>query len=616
MGQMAMPTPMPQMPGAQGNFQPQAPQGSFQGLGADGNFERNVDRGASTGEKCFTFDVESHFTAEWAEPNAKVHVDTTTSKKTKKKTGQSDGEESVTEKLLEIVKGKIKNVAEGDKGGASPTKSRKKKKSALMHGFGNITLSVPCSLSTARLYEMVESIEAEGLKVKHVFNRPVSVIAGAAQRLFASPSMALHKISGSGDGKDDKILYLHFNQNEELDEVALVSGEGKKLAEDSGCTSGFSRFATLFSSAPSSDSTAIDVDTLVTDPNYAGATMVVVDGISSRSKAMQTVQTITKGLSKASVPPPAVVVDTEDAVRGACLLSAAELTSSKQYVRMDDGAWRLIFLLAFADGFLPHKISLKIEYGPDAPANTGAVEEVVLFGPVRAPKKEIGPANSALSVHAWERTFKHNLYNLSAAPKEVWPRVTVMEDGDKVVRVLHPLVLTKDKAKGEGKGYADEEVFSEVTLTMLVDPGLSSVRYRQDRGPSLAEVKANKRFYMLCVAALAALVLVVAAFMYGPALWESGRREEDIQWLKGVCSQHLSPESSTSGDTETEGGGGSGAGSDTGAQGDAQAHELFCANVEETIATFSKGEKLWLLHRKMQRGFGVKLTPPPSLGEL
>ena len=57
--------------------------------------------------------------------------------------------------------------------------------------------------------------------------------------------------------------------------------------------------------------------------------MVVVDGINSRSKAMQTVQTITKGLSKASGSPPAVVVDAEDAVRGACLLSAAELTSSK-----------------------------------------------------------------------------------------------------------------------------------------------------------------------------------------------------------------------------------------------------------------------------------------------
>ena len=46
-------------------------------------------------------------------------------------------------------------------------------------------------------------------------------------------------------------------------------------------------------------------------------------------------------------------------------------------------------------------------------------------------------------------------------------------------------------------------------------------------------------------------------------------------------------------------------------------HLYLCKSVSRTIKTFSAGDKMWLLHRRLQRGFDAEFAPPPSLaGEL
>ena len=74
-------------------------------------------------------------------------------------------------------------------------------------------------------------------------------------------------------GENLTVQYCHHLRLETFSQPTFVINRIKNtvfrlrtLAEDSGCTSGFSRFATLFSSAPSPGSIAIDVDALMTDP--------------------------------------------------------------------------------------------------------------------------------------------------------------------------------------------------------------------------------------------------------------------------------------------------------------------------------------------------------------
>ena len=154
---------------------------------------------------------------------------------------------------------------------------------------------------------------------------------------------------------------------------------------------------------------------------------------------------------------------------------------------------------------------------------------------------------------------------------------------------------------------ADADISSEVTLVMWIDPAVGAIKYRLDRQPSVGDIKATHRFYFYSLLGILVFLALLFGFFYGESYWKASYQEADTSWLQGVCEKHLS-------DTSDAGGGGGGREEEE--EKEVATHILLCQDVTKTIATFAKGDKMWLLHRKMQRGFGVKISSPPSLGEL
>ena len=621
---MAQAMPMPNVNTGSAQAPHGAPGGCcspFTGLADDGS---TVDRGTLTGERCLTFVVQSTSsmgpkTAEWDEQEASVRV-TNNDDSGDIDTNDNGGDTDTSVGILAVVKSRVAEAAE--KAAFIPKKKKggKGKRMASMHGYGNIAMVVPCSMGHGELYDIIEEVESTGVRIKHVCDTAVACVAGASHRMHNS-KLSLQKMCAAGrtnknknnnnnqkdanstvaadDIDTDLVLYLGFCSgldNKLRAHVALVQCEGKTAATSSGTIGGYSRFA--IKQMVATDSSDEDVWAIVRDSSACQkATCIVVSGITAQSKVMDDVKSLAKSLAGGSDSDAvgsgllSLVVEDGEAVRGGCLLAAAELSSSKQYVKQEDGNWKLMFLLGFGDGYLQHRIGVKIEH------KDGSVEESEVFGPVRIPKKETGPANSTLSVHPWERKFTYEgTYQSTdeACDNEgkPWPRVSLIENSGKVVRVVYPLL------------YAQGAVASEATLTILVDPALSAVRYRVDRGKSVGDIKASHRITFYMIVALLVLVGAYVFLNFGDQIWKASQRAGDEKWLADICDKHA-PSSEGKDDDSIN------------AEMVERNHLYLCKSVSRTIKTFSAGDKMWLLHRRLQRGFDADFSPPPSLaGEL
>jgi hypothetical protein len=555
--------------------------------------------------------------AEWDEQEATVKV-TNNDDSGDIDTDDNGGDTDTSVGMLAVVKSRVAEAAE--KAAFIPKKKKggKGKKMASMHGYGNIAMVVPCSMGHGELYDIIEEVESTGVRIKHVCNTAVACVAGASHRMHNS-GLSLQKMCAAGSANKNKnnnqkdatftaaaddvdtdlVLCIGFTsglENKLRADVSLVQCEGKLAATSSGTIGGYSRFA--IKQMIASDSSNEDVwETLRNSSACQKAMCIVVSGITAQSKDMDHVKSLAKFLAGGSDSDAmgsgllSLVVEDDEAVRGGCLLAAAELSSSKQYVKQEDGNWKLMFLLGFGDGYLQHRIGVKIEY------KDGSVEESEVFSPVRIPKKEAGPANSALSVHPWERKFAYGgTYQSTdgACDNEgkPWPRVSLIENGGKVVRIVHPLL------------YAQGAVASEATFTVLVDPALSAVRYRVDRGKSVGDIKASHRITFYMIVALIVLLGAYVFLNFGDQIWKASQRAGDEKWLSDICDKHAPSSEGRDEDSIN-------------AEMVERNHLYLCKSVSRTIKTFSAGDKMWLLHRRLQRGFDAEFAPPPSLaGEL
>ena len=130
-----------------------------------------------------------------------------------------------------------------------------------------------------------------------------------------------------------------------------MDGEGKRLAADSGCTSGYSRFATLaargYSASPdggdNTDTGAFDPEFIAQDPLYRTSTFIIVDGLKAPTNTANTeagnslrmIKNIALSLEKgcsdgatddqrntnASGKVPYALAESADCSRGTCVLS-------------------------------------------------------------------------------------------------------------------------------------------------------------------------------------------------------------------------------------------------------------------------------------------------------
>ena len=117
------------------------------------------------------------------------------------------------------------------------------------------------------------------------------------------------------------------------------------------------------------------------------------------------------------------------------------------------------------------------------------------------------------------------------------------------------------------------------------------MRARVDQGKAINDIRGMHR--MVLVVVLLLLMILGAWWLYynGAAYLDAAARKQDQAWLQKTCTE-------------------------VGAfrEDDYEEHPL-CESVERTIREFSKGDKMWLLHRQLKRRYTEStISRPPSLG--
>ncbi len=568
MGQLGAPMPMPRINVGGGG--PGGPQMRGAMPTMEATEVHNVDRGGLTGDRMLTFDISGSLLSavEWDEREAKLN-DTTVH-------GKVDGE-----KINEVIASKI-NKATEQMETSSLKKSERKKLTSRLNGYKNVALVVPLSAGHSEQYKTVDMIDKNGkypVRVKNIFNRAIAAVAGAAYRLDSSSDPMPKASNATKDKDEDKIMYVRVEESR-VKEVAMVLGEGKKLSKEVNCRSGYTRFATTkVLCAPSDGEVEISAEDR---GHFRGVNLVVVDREAGNKATDNAVNALMERLGLGEGVK-RLILHGEDAVKGGCLLSAAELTSCRNYARLESGAWKLMYLLPFGDGYLSSAITMKVEYVDGTPTT-----EQVLFSRCRLPKKELGPSNAALAVRPHTKEFEYGFAYKSVCCGEdgkVWPKVSFWEEGnDEAIATVYPLDAADSSAPSPS-------AVKRATLVVSADPGVSTVRAKVDQGKSIKDIQGTHK--MIFASVLLFLMILGAWWLYynGAAYFDAEARKHDQAWLEKTCTE-------------------------VGAyrEDDYEEHPL-CDSVERTIREFSKGDKMWLLHRQLKRRYpNSSISRPPSMG--
>ncbi len=263
----------------------------------------------------------------------------------------------------------IKNsMDEGDKPkkGKGSIKGRKGKQVT-------VTLVCPVGFNQIQRAALVAAAEQAEIAIKNMFNRAVAVVAGGLYA--ASRGKGSDTILGALREKqqDPTVLYLNIFNLAGGDstgdtifyEAALVRCEGGEGARQAGSRLGYERLNTLTtrggvvpvgSGGNVADHLKTVVSALLASKKLTSTSVstVILDGLLVRGQKQGQKQGQMQGgqLKEVSVEALGLPVsvythraNVVDAAQGACILSAAELESSKQYLQMNDGAWKIAYLV-------------------------------------------------------------------------------------------------------------------------------------------------------------------------------------------------------------------------------------------------------------------------------
>jgi len=309
---------------------------------------------------------------------------------------------------------------------------------------------------------------------------------------------------------------------------------------------------------------------------------------------------------------------------GGCLLSAAELDSSKQYLlqrRGDRDRWAIAHQLPLADSLLQAgAVGLRIDYwGDDQPrpvqevfrrhcrlwkADLGPLPASCDAGPAlllhfrwHTPWTRLGDLLGALRGLLWARPPSRNpawLPDGDRLPQRLgWPKVRVLEKRDgawRIIKTLTPLAARlKTGAGREGEGPEGEEGPQEPVdccdLELSVDPATGLVKIVDSKGPRLSESRRLRQMWL----ALLLLVLLPSLLLL---LWLAWGRLTDLyasrlqtQWLRDFYRTHAPDKLRADPDL-----------------------------VSRTVHKY-KG-RMFLLWRKLEKAYKVKLAAPYGAVEL
>jgi len=316
---------------------------------------------------------------------------------------------------------------------------------------------------------------------------------------------------------------------------------------------------------------------------------VLLDGLLTGSAAIDFHETIHASLG---VDRKVKVVESlkTDAVMGGCLLSAAELDSSKNYIQIDD-QWQIAYMLPIADGVLQSgDIGMTIvwdeESSLDHSITTASLPQVIQPETVlfkvgrRLWKSDIGPVPLRHAVNPsdlmWKREFLWKSKEHARRPG--FPRVHLMQrmadDASEkqwhVLKTLTPLMSDKN------------ETVVSCTVTVAIDPSTGLLRVTEQKGGSVAESWSSFWTYVQFGLVLMLPFLLIASYYIYCYCNDLYIKWQHVAWLTAFYQQNAPQK----------------------LQGDP-------TYVARTVEKY-KG-RMFLLWRSLERSYQVKWPPPHSI---
>lgn len=215
-----------------------------------------------------------------------------------------------------------------------------KKKSKRRQGMSFV---IPSFASCAYRNILKDAVAHANIPLRNVFGHGIAAVTGALFHRTPSMQKTSFAMEISKLSKNDVIvLFIHASLFH-LD-VALVQCEGAVNAREISKASVFQRISTLASSGNflhGNESKSELVECLVGHIKNVlargGADVILADGSQDIIK---------EALKTSTLKTPLFTTNETDASYGGCLLSAAELDSSKEYLQAEDGDWYISYLVS------------------------------------------------------------------------------------------------------------------------------------------------------------------------------------------------------------------------------------------------------------------------------
>lgn len=491
---------------------------SVLGKGSDGDDMR----GECTGDSCLTIalDIDGYQSAIWNEKTAECNVIHT----------HSSAATDITQAIRDVV---AANVPKTTSAGEVKKANKKNHSPALVLGEGGITVVIPNNSTQKALRQIVVGIHAAGFKVKNIFRRGVATVTGLLSRQTLKTT------------KTDTVVVLFISSRTSSDggvflDTSLVLCEGGERAKSK---LGFERLCTV----------AVGSKTLTTSPSAAVdelrallEVMVKRAGVDATSIGAiicdgNDLQLPATKLFPADQNVPILLANGEqDAVRGGCMLSAAELESSKNYLQQNDGKWVLAFLLPVADGFASSEVGILTT------SATGEKMTERAFSTGRLWKADIGPLKPGALTQQFTTVTKryvHAAHQSGALSRLMASRAAASERGEVVKAEFCVTLMERASETDEWTAIGGKDIRplqkegGEVvasTLQLQMDPSTGLVSYTDTKGKTVDQMKSDFWYWVQLFAGILVLLLFLSSFHLYGYYYRWSLTRQHTAWLYGT----------------------------------------------------------------------------------
>ena len=518
-GLSAFALPRAQPSSSQSIPQPILHQGHDHGNVIDTSFH-GTQRGDLTGDDCYTVNICDNKASIWLERSQKIEYLKSTSKVSTVSvdTNETFDKEKISRLSSMMISYKEDAAKIIEKDTEIWTKKEeemgiRKKKKIKTKKLG-LTLVVPCGvcMNQSKLSRVLVGVRESGLTLKNIFNEGIASIAGLLYTKADSKDLdELKKLN------NPCIMYVCEREN--YFEGALISCDGGEEARKLGNTMGYDRLCTIAMAEKSS--------------KLSSVTERLLDAAKELQKEISTVA-ISGKVIEADLPKLSCKlfkVDANTTTAGGCILSAAELDSSKQYMNLDEGVV-LAYQFSIADSLCSEEIGMSKQ---SFDGEKVTVEQIYSSGE-RVWKNDIGPIRPGSNVQTCliSRSYKWgNVYFRNKNDYKVgWPDVRLhhRKKGDSdwtPFREIRPLT---DRETGQP--------VESCTSTIQINPHTGEVFCTLTKGRKVSDIKGTHKVWMQIIGFLLFLVALVGAFFLFRMYHRYSLKQKHIKWLIGFYTKN------------------------------------------------------------------------------